>query len=101
MTVFNDLKLKNIGELAEWFDKHAMFDDAPWIKWWDKNYCKNCKAEIRTEYVPYLEEERDVEYAWCELNNNKCKFFPNMSEMPDNKEIIKMWLTSEVDENDG
>jgi hypothetical protein len=34
---------------------------------------------------------RKVKFAWCEFHE-KCKFFPNLEEIPDDKEIIKMWL---------
>ena len=85
MTVFEKFKSKNIDELAEWLDEYCMFDDAPWIHWWDKNYCNNCDG---------IWDDINC-YAWCELNDDKCKFFQDMDYMPDNKQIIKMWLESE------
>lgn len=94
MTVLDNFKKKDIDELVEWLDEYCVFDTAPWIKWWDKKYCDNC--ESITKYVP--EFFREMEYAWCELNNDKCKFFQDMSEIPDNKQIIKMWLMSEVEQ---
>ena len=86
MRVFDSFKSKDIDKLSEWFDKYVAFDNAPYLKWWDKNYCKKCVAEIKDGH----------EYGWCELHN-KCKFFKDMAEVPSCKEIIKMWLESEDD----
>lgn len=94
MTKFESLKLKNIDELAEWFDKYIIHDYVPWIKWWDENYCSKCEPEIINKYSVCCGDMVDMECAWCELNNNKCKYFKDMDEMPSNKEIIKMWLES-------
>lgn len=98
MTVFEKFKSKNIDELAEWFDKHCKLDTAPWWDYWDKNYCSKCESEIT--YVPDLSKDLNsdikVECAWCELND-KCKFFKEMDKMPDEKEIIKMWLVNEYE----
>ena len=90
MKVFDEFKSMNIDEFAEWLDKYGMFDGSPWLDWWDGNYCSNCDAVVC--YVPYL--ERDSKVSWCELYN-KCKFFPNMNDVPNSKEIIEMWLESE------
>ena len=86
MTVFDNIKSKNIDELVEWIDEHFYFDDAPYWKWWDEHYCKKCIDE--------KSEDNSSEFAWCELNG-KCKFFKEMDNIPDNKDIIKMWLESE------
>ena len=45
------------------------------------------------------ELDRECEFAWCELNG-KCKFFKDMDDIPDVKQIIKMWLESDEDEVD-
>jgi hypothetical protein len=41
--------------------------------------------------------DRECEFAWCEIND-KCIAFPELGEMPSDKEIIKLWLESEVEE---
>lgn len=87
MTVFDNIKSKNIDELVEWIDEHFYFDDAPYWKWWDEHYCKKCVAEFHAD-------DNDSKFAWCELNG-KCKFFKEMDSIPGNKDIIKMWLESE------
>lgn len=84
MTVYESFKSKSIDELAEWLDKHVI-DDSPWIGWFDRKYCNKCDA------VHY----EDDDYSWCELNG-KCRFFQDMPNIPDNKQIIKMWLEREI-----
>ena len=98
MTVFENIKTKNIDELAEWFSENYMFDEAPYWKYFDDNYCKGCKPEIvLVESLNRdIDSDREMECAWCELNH-KCKFFQEMNEIPDNKQIIKMWLLSECE----
>ena len=85
MTVFESLNNKSIDEVAEWLDTHMVFDDAPWLRWWDNNYCKECMMEAKESGT-----------VWCELNGN-CKFFKDQKEIPSMKEIIKMWLESEAE----
>ena len=88
MTVFENLSNKTIDELVEWFDKHIEFDNAPWVKWWDKNYCSKCISEISFEFG------HEHNCAWCE-SHDTCKFFPEMKTIPDSKQTIKLWLESE------
>lgn len=93
MTIFENLKIKNIDEVAEWMSENCSSDDSPWWEWWDKHYCKKC--ESISCFVPAFGREADC--TWCELNDNKCKFFPDMGEMPNEKEIVRMWLESECE----
>jgi hypothetical protein len=92
MAIFDDIKYKNVDEFAEWLDKYGIYDNSPWMKWWDDNYCNKCKPE--TTYVQ--EFNKVCSCAWCEINN-KCKYFQEFNEIPDSKHIIKMWLESEDD----
>lgn len=85
MTIFDNLKTKTIDEVAEWLGEYFVFDNAPYLCWWDNNYCKECMMETK-----------ETETVWCETNKN-CKFFKDQKEIPPMKEIIKMWLKSEVD----
>ena len=94
MKVFDCFKEMNVDEFAEWLDEYAMFDNSPWIKWFDTNYCKKCK--------PIIVEDEDyfngsMEYGWCELNDG-CKFFKDEMEIPSTKDMAKMWLESEFEE---
>ena len=89
MTVFDNITNKNIDELSDWFNSYTISDYSPWLIWWDENFCKKCDVEHS-----YTKEFGKVECAWCELNG-KCKFFKEMNEIPNNKQVIKMWLQSE------
>lgn len=92
ITWFEKFKLMDIEEFTEWLDEHGRFDNSPWMKWFDKLYCSNCES-IMCRY-----EDSNIEFpcAWCELEH-KCKFFPELKESPDNKDMIKMWLQAEVE----
>lgn len=92
MTVFDKIKNKNIDEFAEWLDEYCVCDTAPWWKWWDENYCKKCEP-INIETTNVFGYEIG-ECAYCEVNGN-CEFFKDMEEIPNSKQIIKMWLESE------
>lgn len=85
MTIFENLKSMNIDEFAKWLEENCLYDSDPCIKWFDETYCKNCKTVI----------ENGREYAYCELND-KCRYFKDADEMPDNSQIIKLWLESQV-----
>lgn len=89
MKVFDSIMIKNIDELAEWLDENMMFDNAPWLSWWDEHYCNKCENIVRTDSDGYKGE-----YAYCELHSH-CRFFKGIKDIPDNKLIIKMWLESE------
>ena len=93
ITWFEKIKLMDIEEFSEWLDENGQFDGSPWSAWWDKTYCKNCESIM----CRYEGSEREFPCAWCEINDNKCKFFPDMDDVPDSKEIIKMWLESVVE----
>lgn len=93
MTRFEQIKLMNIDELSKWLDAYGQFDGSPWMDWFDGLYCQNCPSII----CHYENGYGEFPCCWCEIND-KCKFFPEMDEMPNNKEIIKMWLESEVKE---
>lgn len=91
MNRFEKIKLKDIDELVEWIDENETSDCPAWLRWWDDNYCLKCQSEIA--YVEAF--GRECECAWCELNCN-CRFFPKLDDVPDNKQIIKMWLEQEI-----
>lgn len=92
MKVIDKLKSKTMNEFIDWLDEYCRFEDSPWIQWWNKNYCSKCPA-IKSKYE---DSDRELNFAWCELHD-KCKFFPDMDEAPDSKQIIRMWLESEVE----
>ena len=104
MTKFESIKSKNIDELAEWLDKYGAYDGSPWMEWWNENYCQKCEMVTmpREEYAhivgwkPCPDYHGNIECGYCEVNG-RCRYFEDMDEVPDNTEIIKMWLESEIE----
>lgn len=88
-------------QLARFLDKNTKDDGTPWSKWFDKNYCKNCES-IEIDRDTAIKElgihsfYGPVQCAYCELHH-KCKFFPDMDDIPDSYDTILMWLEEEVD----
>ena len=94
MNNFEKIKSMTIEELTDWIDKYGQFDVSPWMEWFDKTYCKNCES-IKSHSKQY-NFNTEISYAYCELHDN-CKFFPDIEYIPDNKDIIRMWLDAETD----
>lgn len=92
MTVFEEFQNKNIDELVAWLDEYGQFDKSPWQKWFGEKYCNNCESVMSH----YKGSELLIPFAWCELNG-KCKYFQDMDDNPYNKDVIKMWLQTEVE----
>lgn len=94
MTNYESIKSKNIDELAEYLEECIEWDNSPWEKWFDKNYCQKCA--IVKAFAPYI--KRETEFAWCELNDG-CRFFEGfdgIAIIEDCKNVIKLWLESEA-----
>lgn len=92
MTKFEELQKLNLEQTVEWLSKCYNLIDAPWDRWFSETYCKKCEA-IHA-FVP--EFKRDVSCAFCELNK-KCKYFTELGHVPNNKDVIKLWLESEAE----
>jgi len=103
MTNLQKIKNMNVDELADWLDKNSSFDDSSWSEFFNKEYCKKCEA-IKCTYADAEEKlgiqtfsySGDIECAHCEVYG-KCKFFPELDDIPDNKAIIKLWLEEEAE----
>lgn len=96
MTKFEEIMKSNIKELAELIDKYGQFDNSPWIIWWNETYCSNCESivcKVKNEDAAY-HVGQTINCSYCELHD-KCRYFPDMNEVPSNKEIIEMWLKQE------
>lgn len=99
MNNFNFLQSLSLEDFADWLDKYGQFDDSPWMKWFDENYCNKCES-IECSYLesgvhPENLYNRRItfECSYCELEN-RCKFFPEYEDVLDNKDMIKLWLSS-------
>ena len=90
MTKFESIKSKNIDELAAWLDEYGAFDTAPWMYWFDENFCRCCEED------EFYDVDKDIitVCTYCEYSG-KCRFFSDMDEAPHGKQIVKMWLESE------
>lgn len=90
MTNFEKLKSMNEEEISEFLDSITSIDDSPWITWFNKRYCENCETIRSYERTP------DIYYdsTYCEVCGN-CRYFQDKDDIPDNKEMIKLWLASE------
>lgn len=94
MTNFENLHSMTIDQLIDWLDKNGQLDTAIWTLWFDKKYCSKCGSIV----CHYEDSTREFPCAWCELNGS-CKFFPELKSVPNNKEVINLWLKSEVKNN--
>ena len=101
MTNFEKFKNMTIEELAEFIDEHGMYDDTPWMNWWDKHYCDKCESVIvkfddQENILGFCSYKDNVECAYCEVYH-KCRYFPDLEEEPSMIDIVKMWLEAEHD----
>lgn len=91
MTTHEKIKNMTTEEFADWLTNiTADPDSTPWIKWFNYNYCSKCEA-IKCKYEGY----RELLCSYCELYD-KCKYFPDNNEVPDETFIVKKWLTKET-----
>ena len=102
MTNFEKLKSMSLEELAKWLDKNGIIDNSPWFEDFNSKYCANCEsvmckyedAEKTLGFKPFYDD--DVECTYCEIYG-KCRYFEDRDEVPDGKEMVKLWLESEVE----
>lgn len=92
MTNYEHITHMRVDEMAKWIDKYGMFDNSPWMSWFDQKYCKNCE-DIMCKYEAGT---REFPCSYCEVYDT-CRFFQDLDDILDNKMIIKMWLESEVE----
>lgn len=92
---FSYIKDMSIDELTDWLDKYGQFDGSPWMDWFNNNYCSKCEPiKCKVDEKDAFWPGHTMDCAYCELEK-KCKHFPQLDNMPDNKDIIKMWLMQE------
>jgi len=104
---FENLKKMSLEDFAAWLDENGMFDNSSWTNWFAKKYCDNCES-IECRYVEAKEKlgitpfyDDTIECAYCELADEsgikRCRFFPDLDDIPNNREVIKMWLEEEAE----
>ena len=100
MNNFENLKSLSLEGFANWLYMNCQFEDSPWANWFDDTYCTKCER-IECSSAEYWNNDTEpyqtniVECAYCEFED-KCRYFPDLEEIPDNLEIIKMWLRQEA-----
>lgn len=93
MNNFEKLQSMSVDELAAWLNKYLIIDDYPHIRWFAKTYCDKCEAIVGQHDGPFGVHK--CEFAYCEMNDN-CRYFQELSEIPSDLEMIKLWLEAEV-----
>lgn len=88
MTNIEKLRTMPLDEFSLWLDENGLFDNSPWMSWFDKKYCENCEAE-----KAIMENGKTCLCSYCEIHEH-CRFFPDVP-TPVNYDIIKMWLQTE------
>ena len=94
MNNFKKLQSMSIDQLVDFLDTNG-HHNAVWWKWFEEKYCNKC--ELEKYHSDYFQQEGKC--AYCEIHDN-CRFFPDMKDVPDNKETIKLWLEAEVKSDD-
>ena len=103
MTNFEKLQSMSICELAKWLDENGLVDNSPWLEDFNNKYCANCEfvmckyedAENAIGFKPCFSDD-DIECAYCEVYK-KCRYFEDRDEVPDGKEMAKLWLEAEAE----
>ena len=83
----------SLDEFSFWLDENGLFDNSPWMNWFDEEYCKKCESEKIV-----MGNGKTCPCAYCEIHEH-CRFFPDVP-TPVNYDIIKMWLQREVSEGE-
>lgn len=86
MTVFEKFKSMSIDDFAKWYED-KLYEEDPCMEWWGNKYCNKCISEIADDFG----------YGWCDLNGH-CKYFQELDNASNFKQMIKIWLESEIDE---
>ena len=103
MNNFEKLQSMSIEELAAWLDESGAIDSSPWFEDFNNKYCANCEsvicqyedAEKALGFEPIFSED-GIDCAHCEIYK-KCRYFPDMTEVPDGKEMARLWLEAEAE----
>lgn len=95
MTNKEKLQSLSLEDLTDWLNAHGEPDNAPWMRWFDDNYCAKCESEIMV-----FANNRKVGCAFCE-NHNYCRFLgESVGIAADTRTIIKMWLEEQANEEE-
>lgn len=103
MTNFEKITTEmDMDDLTDFLNSIDCIENAPWNKWFNENYCNS-------EKCPAIEAKclngSTCQFAYCELNkkkngNGKCCFFPDKDILGGYRDVIKLWLESDVVDNE-
>ncbi len=91
----------DMDDLTDLFNSIDCIENAPWNKWFNVKYCNS-------EKCPTIEAKclngSTCQFAYCELNRKesgegKCCFFPDKDILGGYRDVIKLWLESDVVDN--
>lgn len=93
MTNYEKIKSMSEEELANFLVRYT---EAPWMDWWDKNYCSKCETvrltqEESQKYLGIKPFREIIEAGYCEVHD-RCRYFVELDHCVTNKEIIELWL---------
>lgn len=97
MNNYERIRNMSIDDLAEFLDERWSHDNDPSIEWWNRKYCGHCEPVMK--HVNFSGRETEMDFAWCEVNG-KCKYFPELEEYPNTKQMMKLWLEEEIESDD-
>ena len=93
MKNYEQIKQMDCEQFSDWLEEYGQYDGSPWSRWFDKNYCKNCE-DIECVIV---ETGTKISCVYCEVYS-RCKFFLEKDSDLETREIINLWLESEVEQ---
>lgn len=102
MNQYDYITSLNKEQLIDWLDTYADSDISPWRRWFDENYCSKCEP-IKCSYAeceklnikPFYKSNLICSY--CEWEK-KCKYFPDLEEVPNSRKMIELWLETPYNE---
>lgn len=103
MTNFEKITTEmDMDDLTNFLNSIDCIENAPWNKWFNTKYCNSEKCPTIT--CKYANTDRTCECAYCELNKKEsgegeCCFFPDKDILGGYRDVIKLWLESDVVDN--
>lgn len=102
MTNFEKITtVMDIDDFTNFLNSIDSIENAPWNKWFNAKYCNSEKCPA---IICKYDDNRTCECAYCELHRKKngegeCRFFPDKIILGNGRDVIKLWLESDVVDN--
>lgn len=85
----------DIDKLAQLLEYNSQQGCPDWMEWFEVNCCSQC------EPIEFEVNGNIFEDTPCYVKNHKCPYISGNKSYPDDKDIIKLWLMSEYEDNYG